>query len=444
MQTRLLVGAGQADLMPMTGDPDLRIQDGTGSPLVAKALAFECGDTAAALVGFDLVVLGADLVERTRAAIAQATGIAAPNIMFGASHTHSGPQPLKWLTPQVDQAYVDLVVERLVEAVASAWQARQPAHVGLGKGLCGLAVNRWVETATGAHWGVAWDAPTDNSVAVLRVDSPAGTPVAAMVNFAAHASVMAMGKTRRYSADYPGIVRDYLEQRYPGLSASFTNAASGDLKIAFVDEHGVQFNYGDLADARRYGEQLGREAQETLERTQTLPVADLRVGSVWCELPVGDPPTRDEVLRELEQPEYPQAGNVWAQAMLAQMDAGTLPRSLRVEVQALRLGDVATLVALPCEVFAEIGLRLKLELAAQYPGLCLICYANGYGGYLPARRSVEVDGPTPRYNWHKFVGTPAVYTADAEDVLVEAVHAVLAGLSASQQAPHDARTAASS
>jgi hypothetical protein len=37
-----------------------------------------------------------------------------------------------------------------------------------------------------------------------------------------------------------------------------------------------------------------------------------------------------------------------------------------------------------------------------------------------------MDGATPRYNWHKFLGVPAGYTADVEDMLVAAVHAVVA------------------
>lgn len=145
----------------------------------------------------------------------------------------------------------------------------------------------------------------------------------------------------------------------------------------------------------------------------------------------------------METPEYPQFGTAWAKRMLAELEAGTFPRSFRAEVQALRLGDVATLVALPGEAFVEIGLRLRQELAPQYPGLCVICYANGYAGYLPSRRAVEVDGPRPRYNWHKFVGIPAVYTADAEDVLVEAAHTVLDRLSSSSAPCSDARSAAS-
>jgi neutral ceramidase len=428
METNLLVGSGVAEITPRQGEAKIPPAEGPGSPLLAKALAFECQGRAAALVGYDLVLLTRESVEKVRSLVEERTGIPAAQVMLCASHTHSGPATSEWLTKDLDRAYLEWVAEQIAEAVAMAWDARQPSHVAVGKGICGLAVNRWVETPTGAHWGVAWDAPTDNSVTVLEVTSPEGTPRAAMVNFAAHASVMSFGKAIRYSADFPGFLRDYLEERYPGLSAVFTNGASGDLKIAFVDEEGRQFAYGDLEDARRYGYELGREAEAAMQRARPRPVDGLRVASVWCELPVGEPPSRKELLREIEKPHYPQFGSTWGHAMLEKLDAGTLPRSFSAEVQALRLGDVATLVAVPVEAFAEIGLRLRSELARFHPGLCLIGYANGYAGYLPARRSVMVDGPKPRYDWCKFLEIPAVYTADAEDVLVEAVHRVLNSL----------------
>jgi len=96
------------------------------------------------------------------------------------------------------------------------------------------------------------------------------------------------------------------------------------------------------------------------------------------------------------QPEYPVCGGYWAREMLARMKAGTLRRSVRAEVQALRLGDAATLVALPGEAFVEIGLRIKRELTPRYPGLCLVGYANGYAGYLPSRRIRGYSGRVHR------------------------------------------------
>lgn len=429
METNLTAGAARIDLTPtrrLAGSrTDAHFGPG-GSPLQGTALAFECGDRAAALVAVDLCVLDPSTVRYIRQRVSEVTPIPAANLMLAASHTHSGPHVTRWLTPELDCEYVTWFADRLVEVTARAWETRRPALVGTGKGIVGLAVNRWVETPQGARWGVAWDCPTDNTLTVLRVDAPDGGPFAAMANFAAHASVMSFGKAQRYSADYPGFVRSYLEAANPGLTGLFTNGASGDLKIAFVDDNGEQFRYGDIGDARHFGELIGREARAVMSRITAEPVRELRVASEWCELPMGDPPTEEELLRDIAAPEFPQCGTAWAREMLALLRAGRFPATFPAQVQVLRLGQAAVLVALPGEPFVEIGLRLRRELAPAYPALCLVGYANGYAGYLPSRRSVILDGERPRYNWHKFVGMSALYTEQAEDILVAAVHTALA------------------
>ncbi|RIQ16270.1 hypothetical protein DY240_22970, partial [Jiangella rhizosphaerae] len=54
-----------------------------------------------------------------------------------------------------------------------------------------------------------------------------------------------------------------------------------------------------------------------------------------------------------------------------------------VDVQAVRLGGV-TLVAVPGELFLGLGEAIR---AAAGPDVIVVGYANGYLGYLPARRT---------------------------------------------------------
>jgi hypothetical protein len=150
-------------------------------------------------------------------------------------------------------------------------------------------------------------------------------------------------------------------------------------------------------------------------------VDSVRVASTWVDLPLQPPPTEEELRGELEKPEYPPWGQQWATEMIGALERGPLPTHVRAEVQVLRLGEVATVVALPGEAFAEIGLRLKTLLTDQ-PTPFVVAYANGYCGYLPSARSIRHDGPHSRYNWHKIVGSrfPAGYAAEMEEVLVDA------------------------
>ena len=53
----------------------------------------------------------------------------------------------------------------------------------------------------------------------------------------------------------------------------------------------------------------------------------------------------------------------------------------------MRIGELQ-LVALPFEVLAEFGLRVK----EYFPEAIIISYANGYEGYLPFRHDFDAGG----------------------------------------------------
>ena len=56
------------------------------------------------------------------------------------------------------------------------------------------------------------------------------------------------------------------------------------------------------------------------------------------------------------------------------------PDMVPVKIQALRIGDIG-IVAIPCEVFTEIGLEIKKSSPLKHT--FTIELANGYNGYLP-------------------------------------------------------------
>ena len=65
------------------------------------------------------------------------------------------------------------------------------------------------------------------------------------------------------------------------------------------------------------------------------------------------------------------------------------PREVPVTVQALRVGPLG-IVAIPCEVFAEIGLELKAK--SPLKPTFTIELANGYNGYLPTKAQHALGG----------------------------------------------------
>ena len=73
------------------------------------------------------------------------------------------------------------------------------------------------------------------------------------------------------------------------------------------------------------------------------------------------------------------------------------PGTVNIKLQALRIGELG-IVAIPCEVFAEIGLEIKQK--SPLKPTFVIALANGYNGYLPTPEQHVLQGyETWRSSW---------------------------------------------
>ena len=129
------------------------------------------------------------------------------------------------------------------------------------------------------------------------------------------------------------------------------------------------------------------------------PVAAERVAVTWDELHArvrndltGDPEARLEAaadrLRAAPAGQDGAARDAYLEALHLAYAARRWPEgSLAVRIQHVRIGDLP-LVALPFEVLAEFGLRVK----ERVPDALVIAYANGYEGYLPFQHDLAAGG----------------------------------------------------
>ena len=67
----------------------------------------------------------------------------------------------------------------------------------------------------------------------------------------------------------------------------------------------------------------------------------------------------------------------------------TAAPTVRIKLQTITIGELAV-VAIPCEVFAEIGLEIKRR--SPFQTTFIIGLANGYNGYLPSPRQHALGG----------------------------------------------------
>jgi hypothetical protein len=99
-------------------------------------------------------------------------------------------------------------------------------------------------------------------VGVIRIDEENGRPLAVLVNFAAHPTILAWDN-RLISPDYPGTLRRTVES-LTGATCLFLQGAAGN-------QNTVRDYSCPIEDARWVGRQIGLETVKVAEAIETRP-----------------------------------------------------------------------------------------------------------------------------------------------------------------------------
>lgn len=389
---------------PLAGYYALRESQGVLDELHAKALVIEQDGAKLALVTLDLITVTRPVTVAARKLIAEQTGIAPERVMISATHSHTGPvltrnATIDELTGGKTQLAVDfttnlpaLIAKCVAEANAKIAPAVAQAAIGREENL---SFNRRFVLEDGT---VGWNVPKldkrvvrpagpiDPDVGVLYIEGGVGDkkvapPIAAYVNFAMHPDVV--GGTK-ISADYPYFVATRLgEYKGPELLTLFANGCCGNINhrnIAWADpQRGPR-------EAERIGTVLAGAVLKTWPALQPVATFAPRAKNTLVKLPL---PTFTE--KEIEDAKAivlkmsdPKIGTVAKAKAFCVLD--TLAREgapLEVEVQAVALSDDLAIVALPGEIFVELGLALKKS--SPFKRTLIAELANGSIGYIPNR-----------------------------------------------------------
>ncbi len=221
-RAELKVGVGKAIITP---DPLLPVSGGVGpgrpakakqGELTARALVLVQGDTKVAIVQLDLLGFPSVLCERVHK---QVPRIPADNILIGSTHTHSAPDcygfPGLDGKPSGDLKYMDFVSNQAAAALNQALDNLQPAQlkIATGEAQGKIAYNYYAPELY------------DPRMTVIQALTPAGKPIATLVNYAIHPEVLGNG-VGLVSPDLVGPLCDKLEADLGG-QGMFLNGARG-------------------------------------------------------------------------------------------------------------------------------------------------------------------------------------------------------------------------
>lgn len=377
---------------------------GIHDDLFAHALVLANEQTSIAFVSVDVLALSPHFVEVVRAAIYSSVGIRPQGVMVAATHTHAGPVTITtFFNPDesIDTNYMDRLAEAIVESVVTAWSNRFPARVGVGAGrVAGIGVNRRTPDKL----------PVDEEVGVIKIADAAGRARAVLMNHACHPTVLGPDNLL-VTGDFPAFAVEKVEAALgAGGFAMFTNSTQGNISVGHSSELsaiGVITPGRTFERASELGRRLGDAALAALPEIETDADPKLRALSRSIELPVKHLPQVEEAARALREADerlakldgerelseelnrakserlYASITNFYARET-SRLPDGRLP----IELQGVRIND-ATFIAIPAEVFVEIGLQVKQR--APRPTF-IVGIANGYIGYLTTAAAHSAGG----------------------------------------------------
>ena len=271
----IMVGAAKRILTP---NPLLPISGGIGTPnpvkenkgdLFVRAMVIEKGETIFAIVSVDFLGWTSILGNRSRALI---KGIPPENILIGATHTHSAPDPYGFPDMNgktfADIKYLDGCVQQIADAVNEAIANKQPASlkIAMDEAVGKIAYNYYAPALYDPRCGV---------IQALANSGPRmGQPIVTLVNYAVHPEVLG-NKQGILSPDLCGPLYSKIEKETGGM-ALFMNGAIGgmvtaDTRLEYGKEGQGQKEDNSWEECIRIGELL---ASESLRIIQKAPVLD--------------------------------------------------------------------------------------------------------------------------------------------------------------------------
>jgi hypothetical protein len=340
------------------------LSTGVHDPLAARITALESG-------GKRLVLVSADLIgfygtyESIRDAICQRSNLQVSELFLCGTHTHSAPTPtLSEDAHPNNVQYTRNLQVKLCDAVDRAIQDIGPVQIGTGRGHSPVGVNRREKQPDGSiHLGRNPYGPADKEVLVMRLARPDGTPVAALFDYATHATSLG-SKNLLISGDVLGLAAQFVEKILsPEVIAPAFAGASGDIDPWYRVLPSFETQNGWIPEPELMGMMLGQEVVHVFRKIKTAPsTAEIKTDFATLELPAKKREGRDS-------------------------DPAAATRTLNVSVA--RIGDVAVL-GMGCELLTEVGMAIKA--ASPFEHTFLITHCNGSAGYLPPQHLYEEGG----------------------------------------------------
>lgn len=412
----LRAGAFAIDVTPekfpvsVNGGFNDRKVSSVNDPLHARCLVLDDGTTKLAIVAVDSCVIPRELMDAAKVLASKKTGIPAAHMLISATHTHTAPTVGGAFQSEPEPEYIKFLTQKIADGIEKAHKNLAPAKLAWGTAEEPNHVfNRRWKMKPGVKnpdpFGgdsdqvrmnpprmspdlLAPAGPTDPRVTVLSIRTADDKPLALFANYSLHY----VGDMPALSADYFGVFADSVAAKLkagPGFMAMLSNGTSGDVNNINFKAEAPQTKPGERS--RLVADAVATATMKAIEKKEYESTARLRCATSEIELGVRKPTAAEvqraeEILEKAKGRELKGPEEVYARETVL---LTKYPDKVKVPLQAMVI-DERAIIAIPCEVFAEIG--LSLQKSTVFKTTCVVSLANGYFGYLPTPAQHKLGG----------------------------------------------------
>ena len=415
----LQAGFARVDVTPMLGIGLAgyyvpRFADGVLDPLQINALALACGDNRVLLMSIDHCGIVKEVLNPMIDHICHVTGLPREAVYIHATHTHTGPFLNCNPTDPLEIEYAQFVKRKFADAAKLALDDLKPAKMGYGIGdapnIAFVRRFRMKDGSVRTNPGV--DNPdilhpigdVDERVNVLRFDRKDDSLV--LVNFGNHPDVVGGCKI---SADWPGFLRQTVEQALDRTKCIFFNGAQGDVNHVNVHPRGGYLNdmfmdFDDVARGYKHARYMGRVVAggvlQAYDKVKYVDVDSIRFAQKFINVPANLPAPAElpeahrinDLHNTGRDAELPYSGMmlttvVARAARMVRLENG--PDAFRMPLSCIAIGPVA-MFGIPGEPFTGVGRALKE--AEGWELVLPTCNTNAKEGYFPMLECYEEGG----------------------------------------------------
>jgi neutral ceramidase len=353
-----------------------RQSNGVHDSIYHRVLALDSGGTPFYLVSTDVCLFSPNFHDTVMRELQTRTGIDPAHVWWSVTHTHAAPEVgppdmykalLGRSDHDWDRDYTTFATNALIDAVRAARERLEPARLAFATTTANANINRRARDVDGRiSLGLNPDGPVDRQVNLIRIQRPDGTPIALVVNYAMHGTVMS-GQNLKISGDAPGVVAAYLEEQLGG-TVLYVNGAAGN--IAPIYSVYADASSGHLSQFRVL---LG---DRVIAAVRGMPAGTDRV-VIRHAAQVVETPRRPDVAWPDELAPY-----------------ATPDRArIRLPLRFVAINE-AVIWSAPVEMFCEIAMNIRDR--SPFKRTFYFGYTNGWFGYLPTAKGFEEGGYEPR------------------------------------------------